>query len=99
MYKTEKTTTIDWTDVIITTGTISANFLVLDTLLGRDDHVICQYPTYQQLYEVPKRAGAEVTLWKLREENDWVLDVKELEGMVKENTKMIIIKYVVRLLF
>lgn len=76
----------------VTQGAISANFLILDTLLGPGDHVVCQYPTYQQLYVVPCRAGAEVSLWRTNAEHDWIPDVSELQTLVKENTKMIIIK-------
>lgn len=76
----------------VTQGAISANFLVLDTLLGPGDHVICQYPTYQQLYDVPRRAGAEVSLWHTCEEKEWIPDTTELSSLVRENTKMIIIK-------
>ncbi|KAJ5584387.1 aspartate aminotransferase [Penicillium hispanicum] len=75
----------------ITQGGISANFLVLNTLLGPGDHVICQYPTYQQLYDVPRHAGAEVSLWRSRAENEWIPDVSKLTSLVKENTKMIIV--------
>jgi aspartate/methionine/tyrosine aminotransferase len=77
----------------ITQGAISANFLVLDTIIGPEDHVICQYPTYQQLYEVPRRAGAEISLWKTKEENSWNPDLEELPNLVRSNTKMMIIKY------
>ena len=76
----------------VTQGAISANFLVLDTLVGPGDHVICQYPTYQQLYDVPRRAGAEVSLWRSRAERGWIPDSSELASLVKENTKMIVIK-------
>ncbi|KAJ5225954.1 aspartate aminotransferase [Penicillium chermesinum] len=75
----------------VTQGTIAANFLVLDTLVGPRDHVVCQYPTYQQLYDVPRRAGAEVTLWRTSPENNWIPDVKQLASLVKDNTKIIII--------
>ncbi|KAF5660655.1 type I transaminase [Fusarium heterosporum] len=78
-------------DIIVTQGAISANFLSLYTLIGPGDHVICVYPTYQQLYDTPRSLGAEVTLWKLKKENGWVPDVDELVGMIKPNTKMIII--------
>lgn len=78
--------------LMATQGAISANFLVLSTLLGPGDNVICQYPTYQQLYEVPRRAGAKVSLWRSRPENDWTADVAELVSLVRANTKMIIIK-------
>ncbi|RBA10399.1 hypothetical protein FPRO05_04988 [Fusarium proliferatum] len=78
-------------DVIVTQGAIGANFLALYTLIGPGDHVICVYPTYQQLYDTPRSLGAEVTLWKLKKENGFVPDVDELAGLIKPNTKMIII--------
>lgn len=49
------------------------------------------YPTYQQLYSVPESLGAEMSLWKLREDKDYVPDVEDLKTLVKENTKLIII--------
>ncbi|KAK4144392.1 uncharacterized protein C8A04DRAFT_11530 [Dichotomopilus funicola] len=78
-------------NVLVTQGAISANFLALYTLVGPGDHVICVYPAYQQLYSVPESLGAEVSLWKLKEENGYVPDVNELEGLVKSNTKLIVI--------
>ncbi|KAM0349647.1 hypothetical protein ACHAPU_003476 [Fusarium lateritium] len=78
-------------DIIVTQGAIGANFLALYSLLGPGDHVVCVYPTYQQLYDVPRSIGAEVTLWKLREEEKFVPNVDELESLIRENTKMIII--------
>ncbi|KAF5534823.1 C6 zink-finger PRO1A [Fusarium napiforme] len=78
-------------DVIVTQGAIGANFLALYTLISPGDHVICVYPTYQQLYDTPRSLGAEVTLWKLKKENGFVPDVDELAGLIKPNTKMIII--------
>ncbi|KAH6650563.1 pyridoxal phosphate-dependent transferase [Chaetomium tenue] len=78
-------------NVIITQGAIAANFLTLYTLVGHGDHVICVYPTYQQLYSVPESLGAEVSLWKLKKEDGYIPDVAELEGLVKDNTKLIVI--------
>ncbi|EFQ31915.1 aminotransferase class I and II [Colletotrichum graminicola] len=78
-------------DVLITQGAIGANFLLLYTLVNPGDHVICVYPTYQQLYGVPQSLGADVSLWKLKKENGFVPDVGELDGLAKPNTKMIII--------
>jgi aspartate/methionine/tyrosine aminotransferase len=76
----------------VTQGAIAANFIVLDTLLGPGDHVICQYPTYQQLYDVPRRAGAEVSLWHTHAAKRWIPDLEGLSSLVRENTRMIIIK-------
>ncbi|RYO90026.1 hypothetical protein DL764_008507 [Monosporascus ibericus] len=78
-------------DIIVTQGAIAANFLLFYTLVGPGDHVICVYPTYQQLYSVPETLGAEVSLWKLKAEKAFVPDVMELEGLLKANTKMIVI--------
>lgn len=75
-------------DVIIAQGGISANFLALFTLLGPTDHVVCVYPTYQQLYSVPESLGAQVSLWKLKAENGYIPDVAELSSLVRRNTKV-----------
>lgn len=80
--------------ILVTNGAIQANFLALYASVGPGDHVICQYPTYQQLYSVPQSFGAEVSLWRSEESNGWRMDLKELKASVKSNTKMIILKYV-----
>ena len=77
--------------IIVTPGAISANFLLLYTLIGPGDHVVCMYPTYQQLYTVPESLGADVSLWRLHEERKFMPDLEELKSLVRENTKMIII--------
>lgn len=92
LYASDVTDPAKELSLTVTQGAISANFLILDTLLGSGDHVICQYPTYQQLYDVPRRAGAEVSLWRTCEEKGWIPDTTELSLLVRENTKMIIIK-------
>jgi len=75
-------------NVLITQGAIGANFLLLYTLIGPGDHVVCVHPTYEQLYAVPGHLGAEVSLWKLKAENGYVPDVSELESLVRSNTKV-----------
>ncbi|KAI0411531.1 PLP-dependent transferase [Xylaria grammica] len=78
-------------DIIVTQGAIAANHLVFYTLVGPGDHIVCIFPTYQQLYTIPETLGAEVSLWKLRTEDQYVPDVAELEKLIKNNTKMIVI--------
>ncbi|KAI0456281.1 PLP-dependent transferase [Xylaria acuta] len=78
-------------DIIVTPGAIAANHLVFYSLVGPGDHVVCVFPTYQQLYTIPESLGAEVTLWKLKAEDQYVPDVSELEKLIKNNTKMIVI--------
>ena len=81
-------------NLLITPGAIAANHLVFYGLVGPGDHVVCQYPTYQQLYSVPASLGAEVDLWRSNPEKNWLPDFEELKSLVKENTKMIILKFV-----
>ncbi len=78
-------------NVLITAGAIQANFLSLYKLVRKGDHVVCMYPTYQQLYTVPTSLGAEVSLWKLKESKDYVPQIEDLESLIRPNTKMIIV--------
>ncbi|KAK0624616.1 pyridoxal phosphate-dependent transferase [Bombardia bombarda] len=91
LFDKASTSPISEQSVLITQGAIAANFLAFYSLVGPGDHVICVYPTYQQLYTVPGSLGAEVSLWKLKEEDNYIPDVKELEALVKTNTKLIVI--------
>lgn len=75
-------------DILITQGAIGANFLTLYTLIGPGDHVICVYPTYQQLYEIPRSVGAEVSLWRLKPEDSFVPNLDDLQGLIQDNTKV-----------
>lgn len=77
--------------ILITNGAIVANFLTIYSLVGPGDHVICQYPTYEQLYQVPASLGADVSLWKMDPASKWKLDLEELKKMTKDNTKLLIL--------
>lgn len=78
-------------DVLVTTGAIEANFLLFNVLLSEGDHVIVVDPAYQQLQSVPKAIGCDVTLWRLRPENDFRYDLTELEQLIRPNTRLIVI--------
>jgi aspartate/methionine/tyrosine aminotransferase len=91
LYSARVSSPLPTENILITPGAIAANFLLLYTLIGPGDHVICVHPTYQQLYAVPESLGAEVSLWKLKRDNKYIPNVKELKWLVKPNTKMIII--------
>jgi len=92
LYNTPEKPQLPVDNVLITQGAIAANFLLLYTLVGPGDHVVCHHPTYQQLYSVPATLGAEVSLWKATPEKQWMLEIDVLKGLLKTNTKLIIIK-------
>lgn len=77
--------------VLQTNGATGANYLALYALIEPGDHVISIYPTYQQLYDIPRSFGAEVDLWHIKEENNWLPDLEELRRLIRPNTKMICI--------
>lgn len=73
-------------NILITQGGIGANFLAQFSLIDPGDSVISVYPTYQQLYSVPKAFGVSVNLWPLRPEKHFLPDIKELKA-ISESTK------------
>lgn len=77
--------------VITATGTTGANQTVFQTLIRAGDHVVCQYPIYPQLRDLPKAFPCEVSLWKLDPENGWKGDLEQLRQLIRPNTKMIIL--------
>lgn len=74
--------------VLLMQGAIAANSLTLNALISPGDHVVCVHPTYQQLYEIPRSLGADVTLWKLQASNGYVPKVGDLKAMVTDRTKV-----------
>ena len=82
---------VDKEDILTANAGIDANHIVLAALISPGDHIISHYPTYEQLYQVPKSLGAEISLWKTEPSKKWQLDIDELKGLIKDNTKMIIV--------
>lgn len=76
-------------NITITHGAIGANQLVMLSMIEKGDKVVSIIPTYQQHYSIPKSIGANVKLCFLKEKNDWLPDLEELEKLVSGDTKII----------
>ncbi|HAT55167.1 MAG TPA: aminotransferase [Lactobacillus sp.] len=76
-------------NILQTNGATGANHLALYSLIEPGDNVIAEYPSYQQLYDIPKSLGATVDYWHIHESDDWNPDIEELKQLIKPNTKMI----------
>ncbi|SLN35518.1 aminotransferase [Pseudooctadecabacter jejudonensis] len=76
-------------NVLITHGTIGANHMVYQTLVGQGDHVVAITPTYQQHTAIPRSLGAEVSEVALREEDGWLPDWDAVAAAVTPATKVI----------
>ena len=78
-------------EILVHTGAEEAIYLFMHAALTEGDHVIVHTPCYQSLFEIAISIGCDVTSWQAREENNWALDLDELKGLVRPNTKVIVI--------
>jgi len=80
---------LDSNHILATNGATGANFLAILALVNAGDHVIAQYPTYQQLYDWPESLGAEVDYWQVEEGDGWLPSLEALKQLIRPNTKLI----------
>lgn len=76
-------------NITVTHGAIGANQLVFYSLLEAGDEVVCVVPTYQQHYSIPESIGANVKLYFLKEENNWLPTIEDLEEVITTKTKLL----------
>lgn len=79
-------------NVLLHVGAQEAIFGALNVLVEPGEHVICQFPTYQSLYEVARAAGCELSLWPLHQgEDGWYCDLDELERLITPKTSLLVL--------
>lgn len=76
-------------NITVTHGAIGANQLVFLSMLEKRDEVISIIPTYQQHYSIPESIGSKVYKIFLKEENNWLPDLSEIESVISTNTTLI----------
>lgn len=80
---------VDPEHILQTNGATGANLLVMYALLEPGDHVVTMFPTYQQLYDIPRSLGAKVDFVTLTAEHNWKLEMEQLAAAITPATKMI----------
>ncbi len=80
-------------DVLVFSAPEEAIFHVSAAVLEQGDHMVGITPAYQSSYEIPRSAGAEVTLVPLREDRGWALDTDELAAAVTGRTRLIYVNF------
>ena len=75
--------------VAVTTGASEGNFAVIAHLVGPKDHIIVEHPTYPSLFQVPRSLERDLTLFRLKWEDQFTPNLDELRKLVKPNTKLI----------
>src|ERR1051326_8525564 len=76
-------------NVLVTVGAAQANWMVASTLLEPGDELVVVSPGYRQIWGLAKNLGCVVKEAQLRPENNWRLDLDELESLVSPKTKLV----------
>lgn len=78
-------------EISVTTGVAQGMFAAILSFLNPGDEIIVPDPVYLTYSAIPNIAGAVIKNYRLLEENDYQVDLKELEDIVTDKTKMIVI--------
>lgn len=77
--------------ILTTTGSTEANYLLIWSLIDPGDEVVFEMPNYMQIWGLLRGFGARVKTFHLREERGWAPDLEELDRAVTKKTKLIIL--------
>ena len=90
-YERENGLKFDEQQVISTCGAAQAAYLVLTSFLNPGDEVLIPNPMYNIYEKIAEICGAVVKTYALKEENDFQIDLAELEKLITPKTKMMVI--------
>ncbi len=77
--------------ILVTAGSSEANYLLMWSLIDPGDEVVFELPNYMQMWGLLHAFGARVKSFYLREELNWSPDLDELEKLITDKTKLIIL--------
>jgi len=78
-------------NIVTTTGTSEANYLVFSSLLGPGDEFIIEQPSYQPMWLTLEMLGGTRVPWPRRFENKYHLEIETLEPLLTNKTKLIVL--------
>ena len=80
-------------DVIVTTGSCMALFIVYSALLKPKDHVLVMHPNYPANIEIPRSLGCDVELYKLQFDENFRFNISKILSHLRSDTKLVNITY------
>jgi aspartate/methionine/tyrosine aminotransferase len=80
-------------NVLITPGAATALFLIATSLLEKGDHAVIAKSNYAANIETPRAIGAHSSYINLDFENNYSLDLGELERLITPETKFVSLTY------
>ncbi|MCW3117072.1 MAG: transaminase protein [Chitinophagaceae bacterium] len=84
---------LDKENVLLTVGAASALFIIASSLLSKEDHLIVVRPNYATNIKTPETIGCDITFIDLLFENNWQLDINDINKAIRPNTKYISITH------
>jgi aspartate/methionine/tyrosine aminotransferase len=78
-------------NIVTTTGTSEANFLVFSSLLSKGDEFIIEQPGYPPLWLTPEMLGARCINWPRPFKNQFRVDIEVLKDLCTKKTKLIVL--------
>jgi aspartate/methionine/tyrosine aminotransferase len=78
-------------NVLVTNGGAEANFVISWKLCSPGDEIVYVAPNYMQVPGMAANWGCIAHPWNLREENDWQPDPAELDELVGDKTRLILV--------
>jgi aspartate/methionine/tyrosine aminotransferase len=76
-------------NVLVTVGAAEANQIVMQTLLDDGDELATLTPSYKQVWGIAENRGHAITTFSLNPEDNWSLNVGELDTAIGEKTKVV----------
>ena len=86
-------TNLNTDDVLVTPGAAPALFIVATALLEKGDHVVVAKSNYATNIETPRAIGANISYLNLHFENNYKLDIDEVESLITKETKFVSLTY------
>ena len=68
-------------DILVTAGASAALFIIATSLLGKGDHIVVARPNYATNIETPRAIGCDISYLELTHENQYRVDIDELESL------------------
>jgi len=78
-------------DILITSGSTHANYLICALLISEKDEVIVEKPVYTPLLDTVLLMGAKVKFLYRKFEENYNLNLERLAEMISKNTKLIVL--------
>lgn len=78
-------------NVLVTTGTSEALFLLFCLVLDPGCRVVTSAPAFQALYEVPRALGAELVFYEHRFEEGFRFDAARFCALITPDTRLVIV--------